>query len=714
MEKENNSFNNALKYCNDKYNLNFKYNKNSNYKPTKYSNNVLCNNYIGNELNNNFDKYSNNYGSFCDKREIFDKINNKKVNNTLRDIYGVISNINEVNKKVKNILSNRPYISKYKSADYRGTYNNGRDILKRNRSSTEDLFSKTNNICNDLKYKDYNYNCDSTNKNTISPKTTYDCSKIKEFSDINFSNKERSNPISEYRKFSNITNQKRNIKKNSYFINNNYPGFHSLRKENLNLAYTPIQKNSNINLISNKNSKKEYNKDYNEENDEEISYSYSDESNNKNDNDNSNGDDISNSINDKDLKNEKDFKAIELKLKNEEQKLKELEKERNRLIKEEKKRSKIIMDKKKSQNRIRKQSLIKEYKKKISLIKQLQDCNINEIIELEKNKKIDENKIKNVINGKNDDNINKKILKIRNNSYRYKSKHNKFKEKKPHNSDNEDFFTRKGNERNENIRKNNNLNDLYDFSNLRNNGATNKIKDYINNNNNDNLRNSYKYINSLLEMKNSNNSTKIYTPDLSNILQGESKKNRSPRKLIDIKEKYKKHNSLKMDENMKELNKYFYNANDNDHKLNNLHKNYSNIKLDLKNYSNPPNINQKGGNYFYDYNSDLRHYENNNKNKKNNSNTKLYKTYISSNIEIPSFIQIKVNKYNYNPIRESSITKRISASKMIPSSFHKDLSCKNYTPSNVSRRPSRRNSERKSMNKKELNYKKLFFSNYYS
>ena len=699
MEKEYDSFNNSLKYFNDKYNQNFKYNKYSNYKPTKYSNNILCNNYIGDELNNNFDKFSNNYGSFCDKREIFDKINNKKVNNTLKDIYGVISNINEVNKRVKNILSNRPYIYKYKSADYKGKYNSERNKFKRNRSSTEDFISETNNICNELKYKDFNYNCPSTNTYIISPKTTNDCSNTKEFSDINFSNKRRSNPISEYTKFSNITNQKRNIKKNSYNINNYYPGFHSLRKENLNLAYIPIQKNSNINLTPNKYKKKEYGKDYN---DEEISYSYSDESNKKNDDD----DDISYDINDKDLKSEKDIKDIELKLKNEEEKLKELEEERNKLIKEEKIRSKIIMDKKKSQNKIRKQSLIKEYKKKISLIKQLQDCHINEIIELEKNKKIDEKKLKNAYNNNNDDNINKKLVKIRNNSYKYKSKHNKLKDKGPHDFDQDDYNIRKGN-----INNNSNLNDIYGFSDIRNNETTNKIKNYINNNNNDNLRNSYKYINSLLEIKNSNNTTNIYTPDLTNILQGESKKHNSPKKLIDIKEKYQRHNSLNMDEDMKELNKYFYNKNDNDHNLNNLHKNYSNIKLDLKNNSNQPNINNKGENYYYDYNSDLRNYENNNKNKKSNNNTKLYKTYISSNIEIPSLIQTRVNKYNHNPSRESSISKRVSAGKMIPFSFHNDLNCKYYTSSNVSRRTSRRNSERKSMNKKELNYKKIFFSN---
>ena len=713
MEKEYNSFNNTLKYCNDKYNQNSKYNKYSNYKPTKYSNNILCNNYIGDELNNNFDKYISNYGSFCDKREVFDKINNKKVNNTLKDIYGVISNINEVNKRVKNILSNRPYIYKYKSADHKGKYNKERDKFKRNSSSTENFIYRTNNICNELKYKDYNYNCPSTNSYFISPKTTYDCSNIKEFSDINFSNKGRRNPMSEYKKFSNITNQKRNIKKNSYCINNYYPSFHRLRKENLNLVYTPIQKNSNINLIPNKNNKKEY-KDYNEENDEEVSYNYSDDTNKKkDDDDNSNDDDISYSINDKDLKNEKDFKAIELKLKNEEQKLKELEEEKNKLIKEEKIRRKIIMDKKKSQNNIRKQCLIKEYKKKISLIKQLQDCNIKEIIELEKNKKIDENKIKKENNGNNDDNINKKLLKIRNNSYKYKSKHNKLKEKRPHHFDKDDYIIGKGNINNNNNNLNNNLNDLYGFSDLKNNETTNKIKNYINNNNNDNLRNSYKYINSLLEIKNSNNTTNIYTPDLTNILQGESKKNNSPKKILGIKEKYQKHNSLNMDEDMKELNKYFYNANDNDHKLNNLHKNYSNIKLDLKNYSNQPNINNKGENYFYDYNSNLKKYENINKNKKNNNNnTKLYKTYISSNIKIPSFIQTRVNKYNHNQSRESSISKRVSAGKMIPSSFHNDLNCKYYTPSNVSRRTSRRNSERKSMNKKELNYKKIFFSNY--
>ena len=256
MEKEYDSFNNSLKYFNDKYNQNSIYNKYSNYKPTKYSNNILCNNYIGDELNNNFDKFSNNYGSFCDKREVFDKINNKKVNNTLKDIYGVISNINEVNKRVKNILSNRPYIYKYKSADYKGKYNSKRDKFKRNRSSTEDFISETNNICNELKFKDFNNYYPSTNTNIISPKTTYDCSNTKEFSDINFSNKRRNNPISEYTKFSNITNQKRNIKKNSYNINNYYPGFHSIRKENLNLVYTPIQKNSNINLIPNKYKKK--------------------------------------------------------------------------------------------------------------------------------------------------------------------------------------------------------------------------------------------------------------------------------------------------------------------------------------------------------------------------------------------------------------------------------------------------------------------------
>ena len=695
MEKEYDSFNNVLKYCNDKYNQNIKYNKYSNYKPTKYNKNILCNNYIGDELNNNFNKYSNDYGPFCDKREVFEKINNKKVNNTLKDIYGAISNINEVNKRVKNILSNRPYIYKYKSADCKGKYAKEGNNFKRNRASTGDFISKTNNICDEIKYKNNNYNCPTTNTYFISPRTTYDCSNIKEYSDINFSNKGTSNPISEYRKFSNITNQKRNIKKNSYGIKSYNPDFHSLRKENLNLIYTPIQKNSSINLISNKNYKKEYNKDFN---DEEISYNYSDESNKRKDDD-----DISYSINDGDVKNDKDIKEIELKLKDEQQKLKELEDERNKLIKEEKIRNRIIMDKKKSQNKIRKQSLIKEYKKKISLIKQLQDCNINEIIELEKNKKIDEKKIRQDKNGNKDDNINKKIVKIRNNSYKYKSKHNDLNEKRPHHFDKEDYRIRKGN-----VINNNNLKDINNLSDLRNNETTNKIKNYINNNKNDNLRNSYKYINSLLELKNSNNTTNIYSPDLTNALQGEFKKNNSPKKLIDLKEKYKRHNSFNMNENMKELNKYFYKNNDNDHRL---HKNYSNIKLDLKNCLNQPYDNNKGENYFYDYNSDLRCYENNNRNNRNSNNTKLYKKYVSPNIEIPSFIQTRVNKYNHNPSRDSSISKRVSAGKMIPFSFHNDLNCKYYTPSNVSRRTSRRNSERKNMNKKELNYKKIFFSN---
>lgn len=709
MEKEYDYFNNTLKYCNDKYEQNFNNNKYSNFKSSKYNNNTLCNNYIGDELNYNFDNYSNNFGTFCNKMEIFDKINNKKVNNTLKDIYGVISNINEVNKRVKNILSNRPYIHKYKSVDYKSKYNKEGNNIKRNRSSTEDFISKNKNICNELKYKDFNnYNVSTTNTYMISPKTTFDCTNVNEFSDINFSHKGRKNPLSEYRKHTNISNQKRNIKKNSYKVNNNYHDFHNFQKENLNLAFKPIQKNSKINLISNKTINKEYNKDYNkdytEENEEEIIFNYSDESNKKDDDDdNSNIDDISYSINEKDLKNEKDIKAIELKLKNEEQKLKELEKERNKLIKEEKIRNKIIADKKRLQNNIRKQSLIKEYKKKISLIKKLQTCNINEIIELEKNKKIDENNIRKATNGNNNDidndNINQKIVKIRNNSSRYKSKHNKLKEKRPYHFDKE------------NINNNNNLNNLYDLSDIRNNETSNKIRDYINNNNNDNLRHSYKYINSLLEIKNSNNTTNINTPDLTNIYQGEFKKNNSPKKLIHKKENYQKYNSLNMDEDMKELNKYFYNTNNNGHNLNNLSKNYSNIKLDLMNYSNKPNNINIGEKYFYDYNSNLRSNENSNKKNKNNSNTKLYKKCISNNNEIPSFIKTRVNKYNHNPSRESSISKRVSSGKMIPFSFHNDLNCKYYTPSNVSRRTSRRNSERKSINKKELNYKKIFFSN---
>ena len=114
----NNSINNKINnYINDQdkkeennstlQDQNFIYDNNDNYLNENQND---CNK----EYNYNIEGDTNNkkYTTIINKNDIFTKINNKKVNNTLNDIYDSIATINETNKRVKNILSNRNAVNK--------------------------------------------------------------------------------------------------------------------------------------------------------------------------------------------------------------------------------------------------------------------------------------------------------------------------------------------------------------------------------------------------------------------------------------------------------------------------------------------------------------------------------------------------------------------------------------------------------------------------
>ena len=101
----------------------------------------------------------------------------------------------------------------------------------------------------------------------------------------------------------------------------------------------------------------------------------------------------------------------------------------------------------------------------------------------------------------------------------------------------------------------------------------------------------------------------------------------------------------------------------------------------------------------------------------------FYKKCSSPKIEIPSFIQSRVNKYNHSNSKKSSNSHRLSVGQIIPYSLNYNFNYKyNYNiPENKSYRSNRSNSiysknndkidsRRSDRKKKELNYKSLFFS----
>jgi hypothetical protein len=263
----------------------------------------------------------------------------------LNDIYGVIANINEVNQKVNNILSQRPNIRKYKSFDYKTKNIGEEDDIKKIRSTTEERTPKVNNYIKEYNHKDYS--SPTTDTNYMASRTTADFYSSKTGHDIVIMNDDDDNDIClrnnkkdeinlEYQRIYNMPYKKRNYKKSSYRINNYY---NIPRNNSENLAceyYTPtIKSNSGLKLFIQKNINKKISNNFSGENNEESIDITLGKLSDRN-KDINNISDISNiEINTnyfgEDISNEKDVKVVKLQLKNEENKLKELEKEKNKL-----------------------------------------------------------------------------------------------------------------------------------------------------------------------------------------------------------------------------------------------------------------------------------------------------------------------------------------------------------------------------------------------
>lgn len=700
---ENENLNEDLNYQNEDIENDKKY-KTQNFKVSKHSNDLTNINVD----DDNFRNFNKNY-TINNKEGYSKRFNNKKVKNTLDDIYGVIANINEVNKKVNSILSNRSNIRKYKSFDYKTKGIKEEDDIKNIRSTTEDKTPKINNYIKENSHKEYS--SPTTDTNYMASRTTADFYPSRTGHDIVIMNDDNDNDICLRNNKNNEINlkynynmpyKKRNYKQSSYRINNYY-NIPRNKSENLTCEYyTPtIKSNSGLKLLIQKNINKKISNNFSGENEEESinitlgkSSDKSKEINNISDISNI---EASSNYFGEDLSNEKDVKVIKLQLKNEENKLKELEKEKNKLLNEEKKRRKILMQKHIEHTKIKNKSLISEYKKKIKIIKKLQNFSKNEIAQLERKKRIDDKKIKQINKICNDDDINKNIIKIKKNNHKYKDKHNNIRNNKYIENKDNDLQNNK-----ENISNNHYINDGYSFSNTNfTKKENNRINDYINNENKDDLTEYNKRATTLYDLTTSNNS-KGSISILTNESRKKGKRN-NPKKLF---------NNLNINENYKNIfgNDYINSYklyNDNDDISISIYNKNNNRSIGLTDYLNQNNK--------FSY-SQSRKYANR---KNNNYNAHLYKTKsASSNIGIPSFIQSRVNKYNYNLSRESSFSKRVSANKMVPYSLRYNIDYKYHYPSKIphkshsnyySSKNDSRDSKLYDKTKKDLNYKSIFF-----
>ena len=271
------------------------------------------------------------------KNEILKKINNKKVNNTLIDIYGTISNINEISKKMKNLMFNYHSTNNYNFKNY-----------------DETIPTQKNDNLDNIQESNIQYTKEEINYNLMTNSTKKDF-ESNELSNGNNLKKEK-NPRFNMNKNMN-SNKTKIIKNKSFSISSKH------------------------NTKSNKNKSLEYLEEYKIKNEPKLLYDYSVESTEK-----------SNYLED-DIKNEIEIENIKLKKKKEKKKLKGLEDTKNKLIKEEKIRRKKIVEKIKAQKFIQKQNMMKNYQKQINHIQKMQIKNINKIIELQGNKKIDEEKL---------------------------------------------------------------------------------------------------------------------------------------------------------------------------------------------------------------------------------------------------------------------------------------------------------------------------------
>ena len=680
------------------------YSKFPNFNSDNNNENSIKINSIKNELLSNIENINPNIHTMQNEVNFIKKWNNNRVNGALNDIYGSIANINEVNKKVKNLLSNMPIIHETKSSK-NNFISRSKNINKMRPATEEKIINKKKKFIKLNEIKDSYYPATFINYNNPNSAKNYYSYDIK--NDINYNNNINYSMINNQIINPNIKHKQKKINKEiSQIEKNNLNNSNNTNNIYTNNYIKPIPKKE-IKIILNKREKKnnmELNNlkekdDFdNNEDIEKVSNNLSMVSSLVN----SEFVNINNNslYFDEELKNEKDIKNIKLKLKKEEKKLKELEKEKHRLLKEEKNRRKIIMENIQKRNKIKKIALLKEYQKKINLVKKLQAQNINEIIQLERKKKKDESKIRKINNLFNNDNIDEEI----NNPDLYKIiKKNKKKSRKNRNNDvrenNLDEIKHKIYEsRNEDSK----IKKYFTFS-----DGFEKIKNSNINEENvkeENINEEYKFINTLNDLSSSyNNSNK--TKSLSSYTNNYQKISNNYNKSNSQKTLFKNLDNNYSDKNIKKVNlttnKYNFIYNDNDD------INYNNIRISLKDYINEQNTEKKKK--YNKFKSDSRLNQNYN-----------YKKILSPKIEIPSFIKARVNKYNHNNSQKSSSSQRFVGSQMFPYSLNYNLNYNNNFPSNISNKSNQnyfsKNSDKRDYKKRsrkssrDLNFKYMFFN----
>ena len=338
----------------------------------------------------------------------------------------------------------------------------------------------------------------------------------------------------------------------------------------------------------------------------------------------------------------------------------------------------------------------------------MQAQNIHEIMQLERKKKMDENKLRKINSMINDEeNININILE----KY-YKSRHNRNikRDNELNNNIKDNIYESIDNNEKDNLNKNENKYFTFSHGFIKN--EESNIGKNFNNSKDKDLNKDYKYINTLYDLTSS---------------ETNSNKNKSIISISNIQNYYKDINPLnkiinnleRKDNNMKNDNSNIYNYFNNINNENNILKNkynYNNRNINLdSNLIKQKTETKRKPNKF---NSDSRKYD---KQYYNNTNNKIYKKISSPKIEIPSFIQARVNKYNYSNSKKSNSSKRVSVGQMVPYSLNYNFNYKyNYNiPSNVSNRSKlnyydnndKRYSKRKEIKKEDLNFKYIFFDN---
>ena len=632
-----------------------------------------------NELNDKEEKFKK-----INKEDKDKKINNKRVNNLLKDIYGSLSNINEVNNKVKSILLKRKKMNSVNSF----------------RNSTKDQKSNNDNIKNKRKSI-------TTNKN----KATYS---IKEKSEhvgysINKNNYiyNRNNPNNENETTKNETGSvnMKSKSSNNFFLSrlDNDSTQNKASKNNNSAFYYKINSPVKVNLLE-----KEFNNDINIKflkYDDLMNFENSPLTNEK-------YIEISHINNntgmyDEEYENEKIIRYMKIKLKDEEKKLRVLEEQKNKLLNEEKLRRKVLMEKIKNKNRIKKQSLIKEYKKKINMIQQLQANNINEIRKLEIKKKIDEENIIKIDKICENININESLL-TKSKTDKSQLRNSLTRSRLDNSIEGCNYLLSDNDTQQKCIKQNYSSNYfIYSKNNLkRNNEKKNKNK--YNNESEEALTEEYKFNNSINEL--SSTCDNFEAEEKESFSNSQDIRKSSYKRKLNFDDISKSSKTKK--DNINPFN-YLFNYYQKVNKINNR-KNFKDENMNVDNYLNQNTKKKK-------YHSENRKY-NKNTNNTNINTKKKSKGSFTPNQDVISFIQTRVNKYNHSSNREPKLSKRLSQMTPYPSYLKYDINCKynyKYSPSSVSntnvfnnnsRRNSQRNEKTKSKNVKELNFKYIFLN----